>query len=176
MYYVLQVAFVIGFSFFFSRVQAQKPINFELIRTTTGISGSSEEVRINNKNFVIQQSIGQGSVTGTFLNQNYVLRQGFIQPNILAKIIDNNNVSLSLEAIVYPNPFIDNVTLQFNEFISDTINVELYNILGGKVISEKYVANKEIILNLSELVRSEYILKVNVKNKLFVTKLLKNGF
>ena len=158
------------------QVQAQKPVNLELIRTTTGISGSSEEVRINNKNYVIQHSIGQASVTGTFSDQNYVLRQGFIQPNILAKIIDNNNVSLALEAIVYPNPFIDNVTIQFNEFISDTINVELYDILGGKVISEKYVANKEIILNLSVLVRSEYILKVKAKNKLFVTKLLKNGF
>ena len=100
--------------------EAQNTTSAYLARATTGAAGSSENVTINNKAYIVQQSIGQASVIGTFSDENYTFRQGFIQPNVLAKIIDLA-IPLSLDAIIYPNPFLESVTISFSEQITDRV-------------------------------------------------------
>ncbi|MEN3325005.1 T9SS type A sorting domain-containing protein [Mariniflexile soesokkakense] len=143
-----------------------------LVRSTTGISGNSNSVTYGEDTYVIQQSIGQTSAIGTFSNGTYTLRQGFIQPNVLSKIVDKN-IPLNLGVSVYPNPFVADLTLTFNEDVSGTVKVSLYDIFGRLISEKKYLADKVITINFSDLQIASYIIKVNANNKQFVKKIIK---
>jgi hypothetical protein len=152
--------------------QAQNSSSNYLVRATTGTSGSSENVTANNKQYVVQQSIGQASVIGTFYDDNYTLRQGFVQPNVLAKIIDVA-IPLSLEAIVYPNPFVESVSISFSEKIIGKVEVVVFDLVGRQVFSKSYMATQELNVQFNELPVTGYILKVIANNKQFIKNILK---
>lgn len=60
---------------------------------------------------------------------------------------------------VYPNPATDNITIKSIDQ-SEIDSVELYNILGSKVLSTASLINDS--LNVSEMASGVYLLKVNV--------------
>jgi len=164
--------------------QAQNASSGYLLRATTGVAGSSENISVNNKSYLVQQSIGQASALGTFYNSEYIIRQGFIQPNVLAKIMDSDiplsleavvyATPLSLEAVVYPNPFVESITISFSENISGMIEVVVFDVFGQHVFSKRYKANQEINVQFRNLSVANYILKVTANNKQFIKKLIKN--
>jgi len=156
-----------------SHVKSQNNSSPFLIRSTVGASGSSESIIVDNKTYVVQQSIGQVSVTGTFNNYGYTLRQGFIQPNVLAKII-NPNTSIDLVATFYPNPFIENVTLAFTEKIEGDITVAVFDLLGRLVFSKSYPANQNLNMRFNNLSVAGHILKVTANNKQFIKTIIKS--
>lgn len=163
--------------------QAQNTGSDYLVRATTGLAGSSVNVSVNNQSYLVQQSLGQASVIGTFHESEYIVRQGFIQPNIMAKIIDKDlplslevivsPIPLSLEAIVYPNPFIQTITISFTEQISGNVEVAVFDVFGQQVFSESYSANQEINVQFGNLSVANYILKVTANNRQFIKKILK---
>lgn len=152
--------------------QAQNNSSEQLVRSSTGVSGSSEIITNNNKTYVVQQSIGQASAIGTFSNVDYILRQGFIQPNVLAKIRDIA-IPLSLDAVIYPNPFVESVTISFSEQIIDKVEVAVFDVLGRLVFSKSYLANQKVNVQFNNLSVANYILKVTANNKQFIKKILK---
>jgi hypothetical protein len=152
--------------------EAQNTTSAYLARATTGAAGSSENVTINNKAYIVQQSIGQASVIGTFSDENYTFRQGFIQPNVFAKIIDLA-ILLSLDAIIYPNPFVESVTISFSEQITDRVEVAVFDILGRLVFSKSYTANQKVNVEFNNLSVADYILKVTANKKQFIKKIIK---
>jgi hypothetical protein len=158
--------------FFFQFSQAQNNSSEQLVRSSTGVSGSSEIITNNNKTYVVQQSIGQASAIGTFYDSDYILRQGFIQPNVLAKIRDVA-IPLSLDAVIYPNPFVESVTISFSEQIIDKVEVAVFDVLGRLVFSKSYLANQKVNVQFNNLSVANYILKVTANNKQFIKKILK---
>jgi len=152
--------------------KAQSTSSEQLVRSTTGVSGSSVSITVNNKSYVVQQSIGQSSVIGTFENTNYTLRQGFIQPNVLSKIIDKN-IPLNLEATFYPNPFTESVTLAFTEKIKGNVEIAVFDMLGRLVFSKNYTAEQNLKVQFHNLSVADYILKVRANNKQFVKNIIK---
>ncbi len=152
--------------------QAQNNSSEQLVRSSTGVSGSSEIITNNNKTYVVQQSIGQASAIGTFYDSDYILRQGFIQPNVLAKIRDVA-IPLSLDAVIYPNPFVESVTISFSEQIIDKVEVAVFDVLGRLVFSKSYLANQKVNVQFNNLSVANYILKVTANNKQFIKKILK---
>jgi hypothetical protein len=166
-----QILFVITL-FFIQFTQAQNTSNSYLVRSTTGVGGASETVVINNKQFVVQQSIGQASAIGTFYNSDYILRQGFIQPNVLAKIRDVA-IPLNLEAVIYPNPFVESIIISFSEQITDKVEVAVFDLLGRLVFSENYLADQKVNVQFNNLSVADYILKVTANNKQFIKEILK---
>lgn len=160
------------FLVFIQFTEAQNTSGNYLVRATTGVAGSSENVELNNKQYVVQQSIGQASVIGTFYDSNFIARQGFIQPNVLAKIIDIA-IPLNLEAIIYPNPFTESVTISFSEQITDKVEVAVFDVLGRLVFSKSYLADQKVNVQFNNLSVADYILKVTANNKQFIKKILK---
>ncbi|MCF6167417.1 T9SS type A sorting domain-containing protein [Lutibacter sp.] len=143
-----------------------------LVRSTTGVSGSSVTSSQNDKTFIVQQSVGQSSAIGTFNTTKYSIRQGFIQPDVLSKII-NNNISLDLEASFYPNPFVESVTLAFVEKIEGKVEVAVFDMLGRLVFLNSYIAEQNLKVQFHNLSVSDYILKVTANNKQFVKNIIK---
>ncbi|MDG1395322.1 MAG: T9SS type A sorting domain-containing protein, partial [Flavobacteriales bacterium] len=82
----------------------------------------------------------------------------------------------SLEVNLYPNPFKDVINI---EFIKATSNIELriLNTLGEEVKHDKIVKNRdgsEIQIQVSDLPKGMYILRVNLDNYLNSFVLIKN--
>jgi hypothetical protein len=157
------------------QVTSQNTSSKQLVRSTTGASGSSESITVNNKSYVIQQSIGQSSAIGTFNNAGFTLRQGFIQPNVLAKIV-GVNMSIDLEATFYPNPFTENVTLAFTEKIEGNIEVAVFDLLGRLIFSKSYAANQNLKMKFNNFSLAGHILKVTANNKQFIKSIIKGSF
>jgi hypothetical protein len=107
------------------------------------------------------------------MNDNLILRQGFIQPDVLAKIADKT-IPLNLEAVIYPNPFSENILLMFNEEVTSIISVEIYDIIGKLIFSKDYSPSQSIDVSLGNLPVSNYIIKAKANNKQFVKKIIKN--
>lgn len=90
-----------------------------------------------------------------------------------------NNVSTENQNIrIYPNPASSSCTIHFNEVLKDDVLIEVYNVIGQKVLSEKHCsANNSVkkIIGLQNLANGNYIVKIKtadyVKNlKLNVVK------
>jgi hypothetical protein len=111
-------------------------------------------------------------VIGTFNNVDYILRQGFIQPNVLSAIIDER-ISLDLKAIIYPNPFVESISISFSEKVSDKIEVFVFDVVGRLVFSKSYNAEQNLTIPLSNLSVADYIIKVLANNKQFVKNIIK---
>jgi len=160
-------------SFFLAQMHAQKTSGKHLVRSNMGVSGSSETIKIKNKTYLVQQSIGQSSAIGTFVSSGLVLRQGFIQPNVMAKIVSKSSPT-NLEAIVYPNPFFESISLSFNEEITSKISVEVFDPTGRLVYAKDFNPIQKLDIGLGQFPVSNYILRVQANEKQFVKKIIKN--
>jgi hypothetical protein len=170
---ILYIFFISMFLTQFTHAQGSK--SEYLVRSSIGLSGSTSNFSINNKTYVSQQSIGQKSAIGTFKKAGYTLRQGFIQPNILAKIIDRN-LPVDLEVSFYPNPFVESASLVFTEKIEGNVQVAVFNMMGKLVFSKRYLAGQKIEILIENLSLAGYILKVTANKKQFIKNIIKKSF
>ena len=99
----------------------------------------------------------KGSLQGS--SQNYALIVTGIDQDTASTSDADNLTNLSL----YPNPANDKFTVTFNNELSgDTINVQVYDVLGQLVIDNKYDNNGvfEQTIKLSQLDSGLYLVKV----------------
>lgn len=142
-----------------------------LVKQTLAIQGSSQPVYVNNKSYYLIESIGQASVINTFSANNYVLRQGFLQP--VSASVFASDAKASLKAIVFPNPFLNQIQIKFDEPIIDELNLALYDVLGRVIIREVYNPIQAITLDLLYLSNGSYFLKVQMRSKVLSAKIIK---
>ncbi len=153
-------------------LQQAKAQSTPLIRSTFGISGSSETISTENNTYIIQQSLGQTSAIGTFNSNDYILRQGFIQPNVLAMIIDEN-IPINLQVTIYPNPFKKNISLSFNEEIENEVSLAVFDMAGRSLLTKHYKANQQMVIPLGFLPSGAFIIKIIANHKQFIGKIIK---
>ncbi|MCF8296964.1 MAG: T9SS type A sorting domain-containing protein [Saprospiraceae bacterium] len=70
------------------------------------------------------------------------------------------------DIILFPNPATNICNINFKEITSDNILIEVYNLLGQRIISEKHnlTNNDNIKLGLNNLVDGNYIVKIQGNN------------
>jgi len=163
--YLLLVALLL-----FSGVSPMYSQNSYLLRSTLGSAGASVTGVANGQNYTVQQSIGQASVIGTFNTNGYELRQGFIQPPKQMSVSGNSN---PLQAIIFPNPASENMTITLTEPANGPITVNLFDICGKKLFTNNFPATQEIKLDYLPLASGIYILEVSSGNQYYSTKLIK---
>lgn len=166
--------FVIMFCFFMTHF-----LNGQTIGSSTIASGGTTSV-INGKYY--SHVIGQSSViSGTVQNNGVVMRQGFKQPNLLARSIQQSGLKIQvalenpLTYTLFPNPFIDKLKIQFSDFSVRQTYVAIYNISGQLVWDRSYPEKiNEINLTDFENVRvGKYILHVLYQGKPFIASIIK---
>lgn len=85
----------------------------------------------NTKGFVISQSIGQLSVSGTTSTQSHTFQQGF-QQSFFA--LAQNQIPLSdFSVSVYPNPVLDSFTITVSNAVEEMCTITIYTVLGQQV-------------------------------------------
>lgn len=141
-------------------------------RSTLGMAGSSTEVAVGDATYYISSSIGQRSVIGTAVNEQYIVRQGFQQPPIRVMAIPE--IATSLNTSIYPNPVSNFVTVSFGDAISSDILSILYDIQGREVLTLITAPTQSFQLDMSQFASGTYILKIRVESDIFSTRLIKN--
>lgn len=134
-------------------------------------SGSSHFVNANNKSYFIQESIGQQSVIFTYNTSNYSLRQGFLQP--ISPNALNGGEDNVLRGFLYPNPFVDEVHIRFQEPIISEIQLYVYDELGRVLHHKKVNAQQEINIRLLGLSNGNYYVLAQMRHQKFLAKLIK---
>ena len=140
-----------------------------LLRSTISNSGSSTQIE---DNYVIQQSVGQSSPVGLQQTSKHTLRQGFIQPDQLKRMLAVSNAS-DLSVSIYPNPTTDKITLAFDEIISGKLQLSIYDEMGRLVLQANREAEAELSYSLANLSAGNYFVKVNTSTKEYVTQISK---
>ena len=99
--------------------------------------------------------------TSTFSGGTDMLTQGFHQPNLLATAI--NNVETDYSLLVYPNPSIDYIQLQFQN-LNDAVTIQLISSDGKLLHSQELKTTGELQIDMSKHAAGTYLLSVKDKH------------
>ncbi len=138
------------------------------------LSSQGKSTKITN-GLLINQTIGQQSITGFSTNKNYVVIQGFQQSHWGKYITSNNSVAIdSFIITTYPNPFTETINFEFSKPITDFISISVFDVLGRLVNEQKEKAiNSVLTIDLSRLPTSEYLIRLNANDLNYYTKIIK---
>ena len=132
------------------------------------------------------ENFDSGYFTGTGAQFTYT----FTMPGITTYICDPHPNSMygavtvlgtastneinNFEFEIYPNPVIDIVNLSFENNFENMFKVEIYDALGRLSFTQnKFSTGNKLSLNISELERGIYILKLYNNNKISVKRIIK---
>ena len=164
-------------TFFFLLVSSSVISQFDrseyYLRGTTSSAGSTAYGNVDEKNVVVQQSIGQSSIIGLVHSSEAIAFQGFIQPNLLDKIL-TPGVPRLLAATFYPNPFVDQMLIEFDFLPKTDIDIYVFDIMGNVVWFNSYSSADNILFKPNNLGYGYYFLKVECDGMQRVEKILKN--
>jgi hypothetical protein len=104
------------------------------------------------------------------INQEFQLFRYHMK--ITNDILDISNFDTTDFFKAYPNPVKHKLQVNFKEF-EDKVDIELYSILGQRVIEKTYFNVKEIQIDFPNVNEGVYFLKVTTNNKSNTMKLLK---
>lgn len=86
-------------------------------------------------------------------------------------VIGIDNLTSSSTIRLFPNPASSSITLQADEILKDA-TLTIYNTVGQKVKETKNISGKSVILSLNNLANGQYILKLQMENKVYKDKLI----
>jgi hypothetical protein len=140
-----------------------------LLRSTISNNGTSTQTE---DNYIVQQSVGQSSPIGLQENNVHTVRQGFIQPAQLKRILAAMNTA-DLLVSVYPNPTTDKITIAFKELITGKVIFSIYDQTGKLIMEENREGQAELTYSLANLAIGNYFVKVNTANKEYASQIAK---
>jgi hypothetical protein len=136
-----------------------------LIRSSINSFGTT----MSSSRVVLQQTAGQSGNYNTFTSDEHVLRQGFQQGFLNAAKGYFSNADISL----YPNPSNGQFNLLVKTPQNDPLILEVFNILGDRVHSERIMSNSAQVLNLQNQASGLYFLRlISPENDQFSSKLI----
>lgn len=102
-------------------------------------------------------------------NGSYVLTSFLIETDGVLGVDENKFEDLKL----YPNPVVDNMTLQSQFLISES-TVTVFNLIGKKTLSETIIPlSGKITLNVTSLVSGVYFMKVSSNENTTIKRFIK---
>ncbi len=110
----------------------------------------------------------QGSNAGS----NDAILSEFDIDQIIAIAIDEeswNHVGMN----VFPNPTLNSITIQLEEWLNDDVVVEIQNLLGERVVQEQWKNGLQKSIDLSFMASGTYILSVTLGDKTLNAKIIK---
>ena len=144
-------------------------INFILLLLIINLSQAQEIVtttggKTTNNNGSITYTIGQ-TFYNSYKGTNNSIVEGVQQPfeiSVVSGITEDH--SISLNAIVYPNPATDYLLLKIDGIKIYKLSYQIFNI-NGKLMKNKLITSNETRISLKNISSNVYILKVLQKEK-----------
>ncbi|PQJ73282.1 T9SS type A sorting domain-containing protein [Polaribacter butkevichii] len=153
---------------------SQQPTNkkYSLIKSTITTVGSST---VYNKNYSVQQSIGQSSIIGKKNTGTTTVQQGFLN-HVKIFTINNSDIEIideSLNLVISPNPFIDHIKINFTRETKHNIHIFIYDTNGKVLFSKKYNPTDSIHIPMKYYTIGTYLIRIQSGKDKFTRKILK---
>lgn len=125
---------------------------------------------------IVKQTVGQMSSSGNYDSNNMIVGQGF-QQSSWERLIVFNDVNLSDDVKIFPNPFVDIIKFQFLKPIAEIISVSIFDQNGRLVfVSEENVEEEQIMtLDLSRLPSSMFLVRLKSFKFNYYIKIIKQS-
>ena len=127
--------------------------------------------------YSLDYTVGDMSAVGTFQNGNYILTQGFLQPedlNVSAPIIGKSDFSI---VSIYPNPLNEKANLNIYLSKPGSVLVSISSLDGKVIESKNYTAvnqgKNSLTLITDKLPVGEYVLTVQYNGNVQSIKFIK---
>lgn len=75
---------------------------------------------------------------------------------------------------VYPNPFIDNLNLQFENYVGEKAEIKIFDVSGHSVLQEVRVIAKKLNISADTLPKGLLILQIKIGDRKLSKKIFKN--
>ena len=146
------------------------PIHGQTLRNASLVSMGNTAHSIPVQGLVIQQSIGQSSVTGVFAISSVRISQGFLRG---IRVVPTE-IKGPFEAIAFPNSFSESITFRFTIEHQEVTQVLIYDVQGKRVYEANHLPkNQEIQLNLPYLATGVYVAHLRSGNKFVQSRIIK---
>lgn len=133
----------------------------------SALGGSSQ---VGNSNLMMQQSIGQASVIGSFTYAQTTLAQGFLRGVSPVQ----RSPEAPVDVLVFPNSFSSTITIKFLQTNSAQTYVSIYDLNGKKVVYERLILiENEVQLDLEHLKAGVYLTFIQTGNSIIQKRILK---
>jgi hypothetical protein len=129
---------------------------------------------ITNNGFVINQTIGQQSLTGNS-SGGYIVMQGF-QQSLWGKYIASTKAEdlIGIKITTYPIPFTETVNFQFSEPTTDLVSILIFDVVGRVVYQQNKIPIGTLLsLNLSMLPSTKYLVRLQTVKLNYYTQIIK---
>jgi len=144
------------------------PIHGQSLRNSSLVSMGNAAHAV--QGLVVQQSIGQSSVTGVFGSASARVSQGFLR----GLRVVSKEINLPFEVLAFPNSFSDRITFRFTIEHQEVTQVLIYDAQGKRVYEANHLPkNKEIQLNLPYLATGVYVAHLRSGNKFVQSRIIK---
>ena len=140
-------------------------------RSVLNASGGTSTLKTIDKSYRVQYSIGQQGPIGKIKSMMVNVRQGFIQP---PEFIEKNSILDNiLKVKISPNPFREALDVVFSDEIKNKIKVKIYDLMGKLVFDDELPIKTQHKIYLNSIPDSQFILRLEGKEKYFQTKIIK---
>jgi hypothetical protein len=114
-------------------------------------------------------------LTETYSGDSVILNQGFQQGDFTITTAVNELEGLGVDVNLYPNPVQHMLTVEFTEFVDQSVQLKLMS-LAGKVIMTRTFENPSARtrLNLNSVSPGTYMLEVRIEERRKVFKIVKH--
>lgn len=106
----------------------------------------------------ISYTVGQLVYT-TSIGSNGSVAQGIQQPYEIRPILGTDNFNINLQMKVYPNPTVNFLSLEINNYDIETMSYQLFD-LNGRLITNNKILVDITSINLQQYPAAIYLLKV----------------
>jgi hypothetical protein len=145
-------------------------VHGQSLRNESLVSMGNAAYTIQGQGLVVQQSIGQSSVSGVFVTSSVHISQGFLR-GIRAF---SSEIKRPFEAIAFPNSFSDRITFRFTTEHQEATEVLIYDAQGKHIYKTIHLPkNNEIQLNLPHLATGVYLAYLRSGNKFVQIRIIK---
>lgn len=140
-------------------LEISKSVNFSHTMAYEIAAGKNDFYAVG-QNYVEEAGNGEASIYGSLLVQLWKEKNTGINPD---------PSSVSRDIVIWPNPVSETMEVSLLNFPSEKVNLEIYDIAGRKVKSLETSMERIFNINVSDLRKGSYFLKVG-GNDLVMTK------
>ena len=124
-------------------------------QTLSAIGGSTQS---HSAGLLVQQSIGQSSITGTYTTNAAILSQGFLR----GVSAPSKEIRPHFGAIAFPNAFTQHISFRFTNTHREQTQVSIFDSQGKMVYQQQHLPIKEEIdLQLHHLAPGLYVVQLS---------------
>ena len=117
-------------------------------------------IRDRSTNYQLNFSIGE-PVTPTIVGTNYILSQGFHQPEQLSVSAIPSNLEFEEKIEIFPNPTNGLLTVKSDFSFTQNIQFQIVNTLGQVLLNENQLLGRTSVqINIHQFPAGEYYLKL----------------